>query len=272
VSQPSLTRAIKKLEDELGGELFRRERSRTHLSDLGRAMQPLLQQSLDSALAAKAQAASYGRSEMASLKIGISATIEVNLVLPALLELTKVMENLQLSLIRKPASELVKSLENGEIELCISALEDMMWDRIHKWPLFSEELVALIAKSSEVEKGQSLVLSQLSKFHVISHTGCEHGGAFQDTLEKQGVQVGGFHETSDQSDINAIVGSGVGIGIAPKSIRLPEGVAALPIEGLDLSRIVSLSAVSGRQYSTAASSFIRLLRAADWSNWETQLS
>lgn len=33
VAQPSLTAAIKKLEQELGGELFRRERSRTHLTD-----------------------------------------------------------------------------------------------------------------------------------------------------------------------------------------------------------------------------------------------
>ena len=36
VAQPSLTRAIKKLEEELGGPLFRRERTRTHLTDLGR--------------------------------------------------------------------------------------------------------------------------------------------------------------------------------------------------------------------------------------------
>lgn len=36
VAQPSLTRAIKLLEEELGGELFRRERNLSHLADLGR--------------------------------------------------------------------------------------------------------------------------------------------------------------------------------------------------------------------------------------------
>jgi DNA-binding transcriptional LysR family regulator len=35
VSQPSLTRAIKALEGELGGPLFRRERNNTHLTGLG---------------------------------------------------------------------------------------------------------------------------------------------------------------------------------------------------------------------------------------------
>ena len=35
VAQPSLSQAIKKLEEELGGALFRRERSNTHLTNLG---------------------------------------------------------------------------------------------------------------------------------------------------------------------------------------------------------------------------------------------
>jgi LysR family hydrogen peroxide-inducible transcriptional activator len=35
-SQPSLTRAIKKLEEEFGGRLFHREHVKTHLSELGR--------------------------------------------------------------------------------------------------------------------------------------------------------------------------------------------------------------------------------------------
>ena len=46
VTQPALTRAIQKLEEELGGLLLRRERNLTHLSDLGRLMKPHLEQIL----------------------------------------------------------------------------------------------------------------------------------------------------------------------------------------------------------------------------------
>ena len=43
VTQPSLTRAIKQLEAELGGDLFRRERPAAQLTELGQRMHPLLQ-------------------------------------------------------------------------------------------------------------------------------------------------------------------------------------------------------------------------------------
>lgn len=44
VAQPSLTRAIKLLEEELGGQLFHRERANTHLSELGRLVKPHLEE------------------------------------------------------------------------------------------------------------------------------------------------------------------------------------------------------------------------------------
>ena len=49
VAQPSLTRAIQQLEEELGGDLFRRERKLSHLTDLGQRMLPLMQQCYDMA-------------------------------------------------------------------------------------------------------------------------------------------------------------------------------------------------------------------------------
>ena len=56
VTQPSLTRAVKKLEEELGGALFHRERANTHLTELGRAMLPHIEQSYLAAQSARALA------------------------------------------------------------------------------------------------------------------------------------------------------------------------------------------------------------------------
>src|SRR3974390_1125067 len=72
VSQPALTRAIKLLEGELGGELIRREGRVSHLTDLGKRMFPLLKQCYDSALNAKALATSFKKGEVAALNVAVA--------------------------------------------------------------------------------------------------------------------------------------------------------------------------------------------------------
>ena len=57
VSQPSLTNAIKRLEQKLGGSLFHRDRRNIELTDLGRIVKPYLKQLDQSAYEAKRKAA-----------------------------------------------------------------------------------------------------------------------------------------------------------------------------------------------------------------------
>jgi molybdenum-dependent DNA-binding transcriptional regulator ModE len=57
VSQPSLTNAIKRLEQTLGGPLFHRDRRNIELTELGRLVKPYLKQLNQSAYEAKRKAA-----------------------------------------------------------------------------------------------------------------------------------------------------------------------------------------------------------------------
>ena len=63
VTQPALTRAIQRLEEELGGPLLYRERSLTQLTELGRVMLPHLEAAYLAAQTATAQAAAFKRRE-----------------------------------------------------------------------------------------------------------------------------------------------------------------------------------------------------------------
>ena len=81
VSQPSLTRAIKMLEEELGGPLFHRERANTHLSELGRTVKPYLQQVYREAEKAKRQAEDFVRLKQTPLRLGLMCTIAPNQML-----------------------------------------------------------------------------------------------------------------------------------------------------------------------------------------------
>lgn len=266
VSQPSLTRAVKKLEDELGGELFRRERSRTHLTELGRVMVPFLRQSLDSAMAAKAQAVSYGRGEAAPLHLGLSATIDIRVLLPVIRELSRAMPGLELHLVRKPARDVLQLLEDGDIELCVTAVGEVVWERIDRWRLFTEDFVLLVGNDHPFAGKDAIEIAELEGQQIITRPYCEHADTISAILDERQISMEGRLEISDQSDLGVLVGEGLGVGIAPRSAAMPESVSTVAIEDAELRRTVSLIAVSGRRYSPAASGLIRLLRAADWSD------
>ena len=59
VSQPSLTNAIKRLEQTLGGPLFQRARGNIKLTELGRVVKPYLKQLDQSAYEAKRKAENF---------------------------------------------------------------------------------------------------------------------------------------------------------------------------------------------------------------------
>src|SRR5918912_1177244 len=74
VTHPALTRAIQKLEEELGGLLFRREGRLTHLTDFGRLMRPRLEEVIERTEEAKRTAQSFLKLQDAPLTLGVMCT------------------------------------------------------------------------------------------------------------------------------------------------------------------------------------------------------
>src|SRR5947199_9458875 len=84
VTQPSLTRAIKQLEAELGGDLFRRERPAAQLTELGLRMHPLLKQCYEAATGARRLASSFKSGEVGALGIALTLSVALPLLCPHL--------------------------------------------------------------------------------------------------------------------------------------------------------------------------------------------
>ena len=75
VSQPALTRAIRKMEDELGGLLFCREPNNTHMTALGRLIEPHLTEIVAHCRRGKRTATRFLKLECARLALGIMCTV-----------------------------------------------------------------------------------------------------------------------------------------------------------------------------------------------------
>jgi hypothetical protein len=59
------------------------------------------------------------------------------------------------------------------------------------------------------------------------------------------------------------------VGLAPESSATSSELVVLDVEGFHMERTVYVYAVAGRQRSMAASTLIKMLRAADWSRRES---
>src|SRR5215813_11364176 len=135
VTQPALTRAIQALEGELGGELIRRERQQSHLSELGRRMLPLLKQCYDASVSAKSLAKAVKSSAVAPLSLAVSTSVDLTLLTSVIAELFRAYSGMRLNLKRGSPMEIVEILKRGEAELAIAGHLGEVWDRLDTWPI-----------------------------------------------------------------------------------------------------------------------------------------
>ncbi|TMK06437.1 MAG: LysR family transcriptional regulator, partial [Alphaproteobacteria bacterium] len=144
VTQPSLTRAIKQLESELGGDLFRRERPAAQLTELGLRMHPLLKQCYDAATGARQLASSFKSGEVGALRIALTHSIDLSLLIPHLDQIKRLFNRLEFRFLRGNSREVGEFLKKGEAELGIAAEIGEEWDRLDAWPLFTESFQLVV--------------------------------------------------------------------------------------------------------------------------------
>ena len=266
VTQPSMTRAIKKLEEELGGELFSRERSKAHLTELGRAMLPLLKQCHDSAVKARDLAVKHRRGEYTELKLVISQTITMELIADQLSQLNRALPELELEYVRGGADDIVEFLKQGEAELAIAGSLDEDWDRLDSWSLFEEDFVLAISECHPYVTDEFIELSQLRDIAIMTRPYCENYSDFLDLLKEKGIVLQRTQQISQDSDAIPLVKAGLGACVIPRSLGKGFGFRMIDIKETPLKRRVSLYSVAGRKRTAAAAALAGLLHAKDWSN------
>lgn len=265
VAQPSLTRAIKLLEEELGGDLFRREHKLSHLTELGERMLPLLQQCFDAAQGVKQLAHQIRRGEVASLRLALSNTIDIMLLIPFLSELTRAFPGLELKFSRGTGEMAAETLKKGEADLAVAGLLSQSWDRFDVWPLFSEDFALLVGGDHPLAGANAVDVDDLASCKLLVRGYCEQVDQIAGLLKGRSIPFDNAHAVGSERDMIALLEAGIGVAIAPRSTALPQTVRRVALRGFPVTRTVNLYAVAGRQRPAAANTFMKLVRGADWS-------
>ncbi|OAF03603.1 transcriptional regulator [Bradyrhizobium centrolobii] len=264
VTQPSLTRAIKQLEAELGGDLFRRERPAAQLTELGQRMHPLLKQCYDAAVGARSLASSFKSGEIGALRIALTHSVDLTLLIPHLKQIKRQFNRLELRFLRGTSREISDFLRKGEAELGIAADIDEAWERLDVWPLFTETFELVVNREHRLADRSTIELDDLRSEQLLSRTFCEHSRRISASLREHGIDVDHGHEIASEHDLIELVEADIGVAMVPHTSPVPESLKRTSVTGLDARRTVNLYGVAGRQRTAVANAVMRLLRGADW--------
>jgi DNA-binding transcriptional LysR family regulator len=265
VSQPSLTRAIRLLEAELGGDLVRRERRQSHLTELGQRMLPLLQQCYESALSAKKLATAMKKSEVAPLSIAVSQTINIAMFMPQLNELSRAYKGIQLKIRRGDLAEIDRLMRDGEVEIAIAGRMEEPWERLDQWPLGEERFGLVLHREHSLAAKEKIVIGDLEGERFLRRTGCEVNDEISGLLADHHAETPDAHEVESHHDLQALLEANFGIAFAPTSGFTSERLVRRQVDSIDVVRQITLYGIAGRRRSPAASTLLNLLRAHDWS-------
>jgi len=265
VSQPSLSRAIQLLEGEFGGQLFRREHSRTHLSDLGKMIRPHLETVYNAAKKAKELSRDVTKMQKTPFKLGIMSTISPNEIVDLIAALEARYEGLELRLCDASAADLRKRLLVGDLEVVIYALPGEEADeRTHVQPLFSEQMVIAVNRQHRLANEVGFPVKELNGEHYIHRMNCEFAGYADHILQEKGVTcTPTFWSERDEWTL-AMVAAGLGFAFMPaNSVNHPD-VVGIPVVEPEFWRQVNLVTVRGRPYSPGVGALVREAMRKKW--------
>jgi len=221
VSQPTLSVAVKKLEEELGTAIFERSKNSVYITPLGDQIILQAKKVLEQANVIKELAAS-GKNQLKSpLKVGAIYTIAPYLfphIIPSLHALT---DGMPLMIEENLTENLRPKLRNGELDAIIVALPFKEPDVVTQ-SIYEEEFVVLMPKNHPWTKLQHVHTDQLGTDNLLV---LGKGHCFSDQVmeacpilnEDEYGSARTIVNGSSLETIRYMVASGLGVTVLPKS-------------------------------------------------------
>lgn len=119
ISQPAISKSIKNLEEQLGGQLFTRNKRGVILTEEGKEFYKYIKHAIEYINNAENKFTQLINLETGTIKIGISTTLTKTFLLPYLEEFHKLYPNINIEIITNITSELIPKLRNGLIDIVI---------------------------------------------------------------------------------------------------------------------------------------------------------
>ncbi|WP_282608589.1 LysR family transcriptional regulator [Pelagibius sp. Alg239-R121] len=264
VSQPALSKAIRKLEVTLGADLFDRSSQQIELTDFGRTMRVHFERIDDSRRKARDAARVAARTAIEKLDVGVMCTIGPHRFSRFLESFRTAHPHIEITLHDVTASRIPDLLLNGQAD-CVfcgrSKEHDPRFEAIH---LFTESLVVAFADGHRFNDFETVPLSEIAEEAYLDRLHCEFRDDFLNLTKASGLLLNVALRSEREDWILELLQNGLGVSVMPTSSVILNSLSYRPISDLPNERKLELVTTVNATVSQALATFRQAATGFDW--------
>lgn len=249
LAQPSLSRQIAALEQDLGAELFRRARGRSTLTPAGESLLPLARRMLADAESVRRELAELAGLQRGSVRLGATPTLCVSLVAEVLSAFHTAYPGIELHLSEQGSRRLLDELAGGELDLALITTSDAAsTERFTVAPLLVEELVVISSsRTAPLTERDTMRLADVARLPQIAFSSSYDLRRTTDAAYRAiGATPDAVVEGAEMDAVLRFVERGIGVAIVPAMVLLDRpGLRSVRLSDAALTRTISIARPAG---------------------------
>lgn len=272
VSQPSLTKAIKRLEDELGGPLLYRDGKDTRLTALGREIQTEFMR-LDKAVQNVHELAENSvRGRTRVLNIGVSTTITPTRISGFLEHVLKELPTVELNIHPLSMGEGTDEILSGKYDACFLPEAPKAHFKLAVQPLYRERLMLACSNKHSLANHSMITPKQMSEQPYVDRLSCEFHSQIVEYFMNSDILMRPRFSAEREDWVQQMVANSDAICIMPEHSVIMHNIVLKPVEGLDLERQISFVIVSGSGNLMELRQIFKMAGNYDWRSFISQIN
>ena len=233
-AQPSLSRQIRALEDEVGAQLITRSVHGIELTEAGRAFLDHARLAVTQAEAAKEAARRAAQPTKPSLALGFLSGTEMDLLPPAMRILQDELPNIEVKLSSDYSPRLADALMKGRLDAAFMRPEPNAGNLIYR-RVRSDPLIVVFPRDHRLAARKTIRLPEIKgePFIKPSKTAPTLRKLIEDSLKRAGLDIRADHEVHNLAHAFSMITSTRAVTLLPAYAKnyLPSSVASRPIHG-----------------------------------------
>src|SRR5512133_461493 len=262
VSQPALSKQLRRLEERIGGELFTRNRRKVALTECGRVLLPLALQLVEQSTTAFSLARDAAAGHAGSLRVGFGIASVAEVLPRTLIRFRKSHPKVALELHDLSTPTQVAALLDGRLDIGVLRLP-LAHPELQSIPLFHERVVLVGPATTRVPELRLVALRDEPVLLISRDCSATFHDHARSLCRKVGFEPRVVQDASEVFTILNLVRPGIGFALVP-SAALGMNVPGIRFAELGLREArwrIGAAFRRGPEKSALVSAFIATLQA-----------